>query len=304
MSDFTSDFWSLYVAIITLVSIIACGVFLKMLSMKRVAGSTVETMGHVWDGDLEEFNNPLPRWWMWLFYLTIAFSLVYLALYPGLGSYSGIYKWSSQGQYEGEQQKAAARFGPVFDKYLQMDLQQVAADPEAREIGQRLFLNYCAQCHASDGRGSKGFPNLTDGDWLYGGDPQAVKTSIMEGRAGVMPALAAALGEDGTRDVAHHVLSLSNQTHDSVRSGRGAEKFATLCAACHGADGKGNVALGAPNLTDGVWLYGGGESMIVETLTKGRNGVMPQHKDFLGEAKVHVLAAYVWGMSNSGSAGK
>ncbi len=305
MSDFTSDFWGLYVAVITLVSILACGVFLKMLSSKKVAGSTVETMGHVWDGDLEEFNNPLPKWWMWLFYLTLAFALIYLALYPGLGSYAGIYKWSSQGQYDGEQAKAAARFGPVFDKYLAMDLKQVAADPEAREIGQRLFLNYCAQCHASDGRGSKGFPNLTDGDWLYGGDPEAVKTSIVAGRAGVMPALAPALGgAEGTRDVVHHVLSLSNQTHDSVRSGRGAEKFATLCAACHGAEGKGNPALGAPNLTDGTWLYGGGETAITETLTKGRNGVMPAHGEFLGEAKVHVLAAYVWGMSNSGGAGK
>lgn len=305
MSDFTSDFWGLYVAVITLVSILACGVFLKMLSKKRVSGSTVETMGHVWDGDLEEFNNPLPKWWMWLFYLTLVFALIYLALYPGLGSYPGIYKWSSQGQYDGEQDKAAARFGPLFDKYLQMDLKQVAADPEAREIGQRLFLNYCAQCHASDGRGSRGFPNLTDSDWLYGGDPEAVKTSLMMGRAGVMPALAPALGgEEGTRDVVHHVLSLSNQTHDSVRSGRGAEKFATLCAACHGPDGKGNQALGAPNLTDSTWLYGGGETAITETITKGRNGVMPAHGDFLGEAKVHVLAAYVWGMSNSGGASK
>jgi len=304
MSDFTSDFWGLYVAVITLVSIVACGVFLMMLSRKKVAGSTVETMGHVWDGDLEEFNNPLPRWWMWLFYLTIAFALVYLALYPGLGTYAGIYKWSSQGQYNGEQEKAAARFGPVFDKYAKMDLKRVAADPEAREIGQRLFLNYCAQCHASDGRGSKGFPNLTDGDWLYGGEPETVKTSIMVGRGGVMPALAAALGEEGTRDVAHHVLALSKQTHDSVRSGRGAEKFATICAACHGPDGKGNPALGAPNLTDGTWLYGGGETTIVETITKGRHGVMPAHGEFLGEAKVHVLSAYVWGMSNSGSAGK
>ncbi len=305
MSDFTSDFWGLYVAVITLVSILACGVFLKMLSKKKVAGSTVETMGHVWDGDLEEFNNPLPKWWMWLFYLTLAFALIYLALYPGLGSYAGIYKWSSQGQYDGEQEKAAARFGPLFDKYLKMDLKQVAADPEARDIGQRLFLNYCAQCHASDGRGSMGFPNLTDGDWLYGGEPEAVKTTLMMGRAGVMPALAPALGgEEGIRDVVHHVLSLSNQTHDSVRSGRGAEKFATVCAACHGPEGKGNQALGAPNLTDGTWLYGGGESAITETLTKGRNGVMPAHGEFLGEAKVHVLAAYVWGMSNSGGAAK
>lgn len=304
MSDFTSEFWSVYIALITVVSIVGCGIFLRALSVKRVAGSTVETMGHVWDGDLEEYNNPLPKWWMWLFYITLVFGAIYLALYPGLGSFKGVYGWSQTGQYDGEQAKAQARFGPIFEKYQKMELTQVAADPEAREMGQRLFLNYCAQCHASDGRGSRGFPNLTDGDWLYGGEPEAIKTSIMDGRAGMMPALAGALGEGGTRDVAHHVMSLSGLTHDNVRATRGKEKFEQLCAACHGADGKGNVALGAPNLTDGVWLYGGGETAIVETITNGRNGQMPAHKEFLGDAKVHLLAAYVWGMSNAGKTQK
>lgn len=302
MSDFTSEFWSVYVALITGVSILGCGIFLRALSSKRVAGSTVETMGHVWDGDLEEFNNPLPKWWMWLFYITLVFGVIYLVLYPGFGSFAGVYKWSSHGQYNDEQAKAQARFGPVFDKYLKMDLQQVAADPEAHEIGQRLFLNYCSQCHASDGRGSKGFPNLTDKDWLYGGDPQVVKTSIMEGRGGMMPALGAALGEEGTKDVAHYVMSLSGLTNDAVRAAKGKEKFDQNCAVCHGPEGKGNPAMGAPNLTDGVWLYGGGESTIIETITKGRNGRMPAHKDFLGEAKVHMLAAYVWSLSNGAAA--
>ena len=296
MSDFTSGFWSGYIAVITVVSIIGCGVFLRALSVKRVPGTTVQTMGHVWDEDLEEFNNPLPRWWMWLFYLTLVFGAVYLLLYPGLGSFRGVWNWSSAGQYDGEQARAQARFGPIYDKYLRMDLQQVAADPEAREMGQRLFLNYCAQCHASDGRGSRGFPNLTDGDWLYGGDGAAIKASIQAGRAGAMPALAAALGSDGTRDVAHYVMSLSRQAHDGLRADRGREKFAQNCAACHGPEGKGNPAFGAPNLTDGVWLYGGGESTIIETITQGRNGRMPAHGDFLGEAKVHLLAAYVMGM--------
>jgi len=304
MSDFTSEFWSVYIALITVVSIVACGVLLRALSVKRVPGSTVETMGHVWDGDLEEYNNPLPKWWMWLFYITLVFGAVYLALYPGLGSFKGIFGWSQTGQYDGEQAKAQARFGPIFEKYQKMELTQVAADPDAREMGQRLFLNYCAQCHASDGRGSKGFPNLTDGDWLYGGEPEAIKTSIMEGRGGMMPALAGALGEEGTKDVAHYVMSLSNLTHDGVRATRGQEKFGQLCAACHGPEGKGNVALGAPNLTDGVWLYGGGEPTIIETLTKGRNGRMPAHKEFLGDAKVHLLAAYVWGLSNTGKSDK
>ncbi len=300
MSDFTSDFWSVFVALVTVVSIVGCAVFLKALSVKRVPGSTVETMGHVWDGDLEEFNNPLPKWWMWLFYITLVFGAIYLALYPGLGSFKGVYNWSSQGQYGAEEQKAQARFGPIFEKFHQMDLQKVAADPEAREMGQRLYLNYCAQCHASDARGSKGFPNLTDKDWLYGGDPAVIKTSILEGRGGMMPALGAALGDEGTKDVAHHVLSLSGLTHDGIRASRGKEKFAQNCAVCHGPEGKGNVAMGAPNLTDGVWLYGGGETAIIETIAKGRNGRMPAHKEFLGDAKVHLLAAYIWGLSNNG----
>ncbi len=302
MSDFTSDFWSVYVAVITVASILACGVFLKMLSGKRVAGSAVETMGHVWDGDLEEFNNPLPRWWMWLFYITVVFAIVYLVLYPGLGSYAGMYKWTSLGQWDNEQKRAADRFGPIFDKYAAMDLQQVAADPAAREIGQRLYLNYCSQCHASDAQGSRGFPNLTDRDWLYGGEPQTIKTTILEGRNGMMPALGASIGQEGTKDVAHYVLSLSGLTYDSLRATKGKEIFGQTCAACHGAEAKGNPALGAPNLTDRTWLYGAGETTIIETVTKGRNGHMPAWKDFLGEAKVHVLAAYVWSLSNqSGS---
>ncbi|MBI1397893.1 MAG: cytochrome-c oxidase, cbb3-type subunit III [Betaproteobacteria bacterium] len=300
MSDFTSEFWSLYIAVITVVSIIGCGVFLRSLSVKRVPGSTVETMGHVWDGDLEEYNNPLPKWWMWLFYITLVFAAIYLTLYPGLGSYKGVFGWTSRGQYEAEEAKADARFGPIFDKYLKMPITEVAADPAAREMGQRLFLNYCAQCHASDARGSRGFPNLTDNDWLYGGDPETIQTTIMNGRNGMMPPLGATLGEEKTRDVANYVLSLSGRPHDDLRAARGKATFETICAACHGPDGKGNHALGAPNLTDGTWLYGGGESTIIETINKGRNGHMPAHGEFLGPAKVHLLAAYVWGLSHTG----
>lgn len=298
MSDFTSEFWSIYVAAITVVSIIGCGVFLKALSGKRVAGSAVETMGHVWDGDLEEFNNPLPRWWMYLFYITLVFGTLYVLLYPGLGGFAGAFNWSSQGQWAAEEKKAAERYGPIFAKYLQMDLKQVAADPAAMEIGQRLYLNYCSQCHASDARGSRGFPNLADKDWLYGGEPEVVKTTILEGRNGIMPPWSAALGEEGVKNVAHYVMSLSGLTHDGLRAAKGQELYAQNCSACHGAEGTGNPALGAPNLTDGTWLYGGGETAIVETVAKGRNGHMPAWKDFLGEAKVHVLAAYVWGLSN------
>ena len=303
MSDFTSGFWEFYVGIITVVSILACAVLLHTMSTRRVPGGTTQTTGHMWDEDLGEYNNPLPRWWIWLFYATIVFGLVYLVLYPGLGSYSGSTKWTSRGQYEEEVKQASEQYGPLYDKYAAQDLKQVAADPDARAIGQKLFLNYCAQCNASDGGGSRGFPNLADRDWLYGGEPETIQATIMNGRNGVMPAMGPVLGDEGTKDVAHYVLSLSGRTFDSIRAARGKEKFVTICAACHGPDGKGNQQIGAPNLTDQIWLHGSSEASIIETISKGRNSVMPAHKDFLGEAKVHILAAYVYSLSNPQPAG-
>jgi cytochrome c oxidase cbb3-type subunit 3 len=307
MSDFSNDFWAFSIALITVVSIIACAVLLYAYTTKRlVKGEQAGTTGHTWDEDLAEWNNPLPRWWMWLFYVTIVFSLIYLALYPGLGSYAGAFGWSSTRQYEDEQKQAAAQYGPIFDKYLKQDIKAVAADPEARAIGQRLFLTYCAQCHGSDAGGGKDFPNLRDNDWLYGGDPETIKASITNGRNGVMPPQGAIVGgEDGARDVANYVLSLSGSTHDGQRAARGKVKYNTICFACHGPDGKGNQALGAPNLTDKIWIYGGTESAIMDTILKGRGtnmvtagvSVMPAHKNLLDESKIHLLAAYVYGLS-------
>jgi len=310
MSDFTSEAWSIYIALITLISIVACAVLLKALSTRRAApGEQVGTTGHTWDEDLTEWNNPLPRWWMWLFYLTIVFSLVYLIFYPGLGSYAGYFGWSSRGQYQDEQAQAAATYSPIFDKFLKQDIKAVAADAEARQMGQRLFLTYCAQCHGSDAGGGKGFPNLRDNDWLYGGEPGTIKESITNGRNGVMPPQGAAVGGDeGAKDVAHYVLSLSGRTYDNLRAFRGKSRFNAVCAACHGADGKGNKTVGAPNLTDNIWIYGGAEKNIIETVMKGRGtpmaaegtSVMPAHKNLLGEGKIHLLAAYVYGLSAEG----
>jgi len=305
MSDFSSGFWEFYIGVITVVSILACAVLLHSMSTRRVSGGTSETTGHTWDEDLGEYNNPLPRWWIWLFYITIFFGLAYLLLYPGLGLFGGLFRWTSLGQYQAEVKQADQRYGPLYDRYALQPLKQVAADPEARAIGQKLFLNHCAQCHGSDAAGSRGFPNLTDRSWLYGGDPEMIKTSIMNGRNGVMPALGAALGEAGVRDVANYVLSLSGGKHDAARAAQGKQRFATICAACHGPDGKGNQTLGAPDLTDDIWEYGGSEGQIIETITKGRGtnaltpgaSAMPAHKDLLGEAKVHILAAYVYGLS-------
>jgi len=299
MSDFVHDGWSLYIAIITLASLVACAVLLKLMSTRKMApGEKPGTTGHVWDEDLQEWHNPLPSWWMWLFYITIVFALVYLILYPGLGSYKGYLGWTSTGQYQDEQKEATAIYGPVIDKFLKQDVQTVAANAEAREIGQRLFLNYCAQCHGSDAGGSKGYPNLRDNDWLYGGTPEAIKATIVGGRNGAMPPMGAAVGgAEDVRDVAHYVLSLSGRTHDSLRAQRGKPKFASACVACHGADGKGNQQIGAPNLTDDIWLHGGTEAVIAETIVKGRMNQMPAHKDFLDEGKIHLLSAYVLGLS-------
>jgi len=296
MSDFVNGFWGWYVALLTFIAIVACVLLLRSQSIKRATGAP-ELHGHIWDGDLAEYNNPLPRWWMWLFYLTIVFALVYLLLYPGFGSFTGIFQWTSRGEYEAESQKAASEYGPIFNKFAQQDLAVVAKDPEARAIGQRLFLTYCSQCHGSDAGGGFGFPNLRDKDWLYGGDPETIKASIMNGRNGTMPPLGAAIGgEAAVKEVANYVMSLSGASHDAVLAAKGKEKFA-VCAACHGADGKGNQQIGAPNLTDDVWLFGGSERTVMETITGGRVSQMPAHKDFLGEAKVHLLAAYVYSLS-------
>lgn len=301
MTDFTSGFWDFYIGIITLVSIAACAVLLKSLSSQRVpvsSSGSAETTGHVWDEDLIEGNKPLPRWWIWLFYLTIIFGLAYLWFYPGLGSYPGSGKWTSVGEYGAEVFQAEKEYGPLFQKFSAMDIKQAAADPAAIAAGQKLFLTYCAQCHSSDAGGSRGFPNLTDGDWLYGGEPENIKTTLLNGRNGVMPPLGAALGDGGVKDVAHYVRSLSGLASDPIRVVRGKPLFMQTCAACHGPEGKGNQQIGAPNLTDKIWLYGSSEQTIIEGITKGRNNVMPAQKDFLGEARVHVLAAYVYSLSH------
>jgi cytochrome c oxidase cbb3-type subunit 3 len=305
MADFTSDFWSPYVALLTLLSLAGCAILLWAQSKVKIEipkdGKT-QTTGHSWDEGLEELNNPMPRWWMWLFYITIVFSVVYLVLYPGLGAFAGKLGWHSTTEYQAELAKADAEYGPLFAKYQQQDLKAVAADPQARAMGERLFLTYCAQCHGSDARGSKGFPNLTDKDWLHGGDPETIRKTILEGRHGVMPSMAKTLGsEKDVENVAHYVLSLSGSSiSDPIKAAFGKPKYAA-CISCHGADGKGNQALGAPNLTDKIWLYGGSAESVMETIRKGRDNTMPPFKDFLGEPKIHILSAYVWSLSNDTS---
>jgi cytochrome c oxidase cbb3-type subunit 3 len=259
----------------------------------------VETTGHSWDEDLVEYNNPLPRWWIWLFYITILFSFGYLVLYPGLGAYRGSYEWTSSKQYDEEVVQAEAQTGPIYEKYAKTDLKQLAADPAVLAIGQKLFLNNCAQCHSSDARGGKGYPNLTDAEWIYGGAPETIEETITNGRKGVMPPWGAVLGEEGVKDMAHYVMSLNGRTFDSLRAARGKDKYMTTCVACHGAEGKGNPAIGAENLTSATLLHGADEPALIETIGKGRTDTMPAQKELLGAAKVHILAAYVWSLSNA-----
>jgi cytochrome c oxidase cbb3-type subunit 3 len=297
MSDFVHSFWSHYIAWITLAGILACVVLLWLTSRKKLAGSADNTTGHVWDEDLREMNNPLPLWWVGMFVITIVFALFYLILYPGLGSSEGSLAWTSEKQYQQEVDQANADVAPLYARFDAMAAEQVALDPQARHIGEHLFLNNCAQCHASDARGTKGFPNLTDGDWLYGGSPEQIRTSITQGRQGHMPPMAAAVGApEDVKNLAHHVLSLSGSPHDSLRAALGKGKFGA-CAACHGADAKGNQALGAPNLTDKVWLHGWGEEAIVAMVTKGKLNQMPAQEGRLSPSQIHVLSAYVWGLS-------
>lgn len=297
MQEFDTPFWSWYIIILTVASIIGTALFLMSQRTRKFApGEKAQEMEHRWDGDLVELNNPLPSWWVNLFWLTLVFSAVYLVLYPGLGSFKGVLGWTSFGEYDAEMEQAKAKYDPVFNQFMGQPVEQVAANPEAREMGKRLYYTYCAQCHGTDAAGATGFPNLTDKDWLYGGDADSIKASIANGRMGVMPALGAALGPDGTKQVANYVLSLSGANHDAGLAAAGKAHYDANCAACHMPDGKGMAALGAPNLTDNVWLYGRSEAAVIETITKGRNGNMPAQLQALGEAKVHILSAYVYGL--------
>ncbi len=299
MADFTSGFWSWYIIVPVVAGIIGMFVLNRwMTDPGRKSGEKVKTMGHVWDEDLQELNNPLPRWWLNLFYITLVFGIGYLILYPGLGTYRGLLHWTEVGQYNKEVAAANAKFDPLYEKYLKEDIKMLAADPDALKTGERLFLNYCTVCHGSDAGGGPGYPNLRDDDWLHGGDPQAIEQTILNGRLGVMPAWGAALGPEGVTNVAEYVLSLSGRSTDAAAAAAGKVKFQQLCVACHGPEGKGNQAIGAPNLTDNIWLYGGSKNTIMETIEKGRTGRMPAHAEFLGAAKVHLLAAYVYSLSH------
>ena len=301
MSDFFSTGWSIYIAAATILGLVAC-LALLLIASRGQASSTEDSTGHVWDGDLKELNNPMPRWWMMLFIITIVFSGFYLLLYPGLGSAKGLLGWSSAGAYGDELGKAGADLAVVYDKYGATPAEALSRDPKAMAIGERLFVNNCAACHGSDARGGKGFPNLTDNDWLHGGTPTDIVETITHGRQGMMPPMAAAVGDaTAVSNVANYVLSLSGSTHDAAAAAAGKEKF-VACAACHGPDGKGNTAIGSANLTDNIWLHGFGKEAIVAMVENGKTNIMPAQEKRLSAQQIHVLASYVWSLSQPASA--
>lgn len=300
MSDFSNNYWSIFVAVVSILAIVYCALLLWFSSKVKVQvhNPDDQTTGHVWDETLQEMNNPLPRWWLWLFILTMVFAVFYYIAYPGLGSFAGQLGWTSQNEYDQEISQANKALEPIYAAFDAQATEQLAGDPKAMAVGERLFMNNCSQCHGSDARGSKGFPNLTDKDWLHGGNPDKIKETITKGRVGQMPPMAAAVGTpEDVRNVAHYVLSMSGSPHDSVRAALGQSKFGA-CAACHGADGKGNQTLGAANLTDKIWLHGWGEESIAAMVNAGKINQMPAQEGRLTPSQIHVLTAYVWGFSN------
>jgi len=290
--------FSIFVIILTLITV-GGSLWLLFATGSQPSGTNPEeTTGHTWDDDLQEYNKPLPRWWLWLFVGTAVFAVVYVALFPGFGNLPGILKWSSEKQLHEGLKELDAASRAVYVKFDGRDLADLARDPKAQELGRNLFANNCVTCHGADARGNVGFPNLVDADWQWGGEPEAILTTILEGRNAAMPGWLAALGgEQGVKDMVEQVKALAGRSHDSTAATRAAPQYAMFCVACHGADGTGNPMLGAPNLTDTVWLYGSDNKALYQTIAEGRNGVMPAHRDLLGENRVRVVASWVYAQS-------
>ena len=290
-----TSFWSYWVIILTVVSI--AGITWILLANRKTTQRNEEnTTGHVYDG-IEEYDNPLPAWWFYMYVISIIWAVGYLVAYPGMGNFPGVLGWTQLGQHEAEVSKADARFSGMRDKYLALPIEEIATDPVVRKMGQRMFGNNCAQCHGADAKGRYGFPNLTDNDWIFGGSPDDIKTSITDGRQAAMPAWGTIVGDAGVLNVTAYVSSLNGREEAAEKVQAGEKVFQTYCVACHGAEGKGTPALGAPNLTNGIWLYGGTDTQISHSVRAGRNGGMPAHKALLSDDKIHIIAAYVYGLS-------
>ncbi len=297
MSEQLSTGWSWFVILITLLNIVACLWLIAWASIRRDdEPAETETTGHVWDNDLAEYNQPMPFWWLGLFVVTIVFSLMYLVAYPGLGNFDGLFNWTQERQHETQINQAEHRFERKFAEYHEMDIPALAQEPDAVDIGRKVYQTWCTGCHGSDARGAKGYPNLADNDWLWGGEPEQILASISNGRAGMMPPWQAVLGDKG---VAAVVDFMQDPHAGTAAVEQGKALFEQNCTACHGADGTGNTMLGAPNLMDDIWLYGGDEASLTSSIANGRQqGRMPAHRDLIGADKLRLLTAYIYSLSH------
>lgn len=294
-----STFWSIFIIALVLINIAGC-VWLLWYTGRRRPGGEAETTGHVWDGDIREYNKPLPRWWINLFYLTIVFTIGYLIWYPGMGSFAGSSGWTSDKEHDADRAVEDAKLAAALAEFAGRPIDALARDPKAVDYGRGIFAANCATCHGSDARGAKGFPDLTDGSWQWGGDPQTVLTSILDGRTAAMPPMAAVLGsEQAVLETAVFVQSLSGQRVDPTLAAAGKARFATVCAACHGAEGRGNPALGAPDLSDPIWLYGNNFEAIRTAIVEGRSGQMPPHRPLIGETRARLVGGYIWSLAHT-----
>ena len=291
-----STFWSIFVIVLVVINVGGCLWLIVWTMNMNTAEQDDDSTGHTWDGDLKEYNNPLPKWWLNTFYLSIIFTVIYLALYPGLGNFKGLLGWSQTGQYDEQVEATRAQYKEVYAAFAGISLEELATNPDALRLGRNTYMNNCASCHGSDGRGAKSFPNLTDDNWLWGGDAATVRQTIAQGRVGNMPALGAVAGEEGVEQIITYLLSDTGDSSAEVAAGK--QKFMTSgCIGCHGVNAEGNPILGAPNLRDADWLHGSSREDIRDTINNGRVNQMPAHLELIGEDRVKMVAAYVLSLS-------
>jgi len=291
-----STFWSIFIIALVLINVGGCIWLIAWTMNMKTDEETDDSTGHVWDGDLKEYNNPLPKWWLNTFYLTIIFTVIYLILYPGFGSFPGVLGWSQEGQYDEQVEANRAKYEEVFAAFAGIPVAELAQNEDALRLGRNTFMNNCASCHGSDGRGAKSFPNLTDDSWLWGGEPEQVVQSIANGRMGNMPGLGAVVGNDGADQILAFLKAAPGDTSEAVTAGQ--QKYMTSgCIGCHGPTAEGNPMLGAPNLKDDYWLHGSADDTIRDVIINGRVNEMPAHQELIGDDRVRLVAAYVLSLS-------
>ncbi|MEV8519032.1 cytochrome-c oxidase, cbb3-type subunit III [Dyella marensis] len=285
-----SLFWSIYVGVL-IAGNLGLATFLYFYGTRvKIPIEGDGTTGHSWDnGKLRESVRKLPRWWALMSLASLVAAIGYLVLFPGFGNFKGVLGWTSAQEVRQAREENANKLDALFARYRLYSVDRLSEDDVALQYGHRLFQDNCAACHGAMAEGGYGFPALT----VNGDDGDFVMATALNGRNGVMPPWGAVLGEQGVSEVANYVLSLSGSPHDAARAQAGAARFKETCVACHGADGKGSKAVGAPDLTDRSWIYGGDLASVTQSIRHGRNGIMPAWKNRLGEDQVRMIAAWL-----------